>query len=65
MTDRKLKTSDELFRMIKEASSRKQTAEEVRKQRVSFIYGSISQSSGITRDRIANVLDVQEGKIAK
>ena len=65
MGEMKLKTSDELFRMIEEAKMRKPTADEVRKQRVSFIYGSLGKESAITREHIQKVLDAGEGKAAE
>jgi hypothetical protein len=56
-----LKTSSALINALKVASSKKQTAEEIRAQRVSFIYGSIDEKSGVTRSRIQEILTAQQG----
>ncbi len=65
MSDMKLKTSEELFKLIEKAKAHKPTENEIRQQRVSFIFGSLGKSSNaITRDRIQVVLDQQEGKVA-
>jgi hypothetical protein len=62
MNHHDLKTDPALLRAIQEASVKKPTAEDLRKQRISFIYSSLHQASGITRDRIVKMLDDQEGK---
>jgi hypothetical protein len=46
------------------AASVKQSADDVRKQRVSYIYGSINEKSGLTRDRIREQVEAEEGKSA-
>lgn len=60
MTD--LKTEDALLNTLKSASKYKPTAEELHKQRVSFIMGSLSETSTVTRAQVAEQLAVQEGK---
>jgi hypothetical protein len=57
-----LKTNEGLLRALKEASSRKPTAEELHRQRVSFIMGIVKDTSGITRAQVERVLAEQEGK---
>lgn len=57
-----LKTSELLLAALKEASKRGLTAEELNKQRISFIMGSLKESSTVTRSRIQEVLAEQEGK---
>jgi hypothetical protein len=57
-----LKTDEGLLRALKVASSRKPTAAELHRQRVSFIMGIVKDTSGITRARVAEVLAGQEGK---
>lgn len=64
MGEMKIKTSEELFNLIEKAKAHKPTEEEIRQQRISFIFGSLGKSNAITRDRIQNVLDQQEGKVA-
>jgi hypothetical protein len=60
-----LKTRESLLSALKRAATRPLTAEEVEKQRVSFIVGSLKESSGVTRARIREVLAQQEGKNVK
>lgn len=59
-----LRTSDALLLTLRQASLRKPTAEEIRKQRVSFIMGSLKPDSTVTRERVERVLSVNEGKKA-
>lgn len=56
-----LKTSATLLTALGNASSKKQTADEIKEQRVSFIFGSIDEKSGVTRSRIQEVLEEQQG----
>lgn len=56
-----LKTNDALWASIVTASSKKQSAEEIREQRVSFIFGSIDKKTDVTRSRIQEVLAEQLG----
>jgi len=57
-----LKTNESLLSALRKASSRVITAEELHKQRVSFIMGSTNAKSGVTRAKIQQVLDKQEGQ---
>jgi hypothetical protein len=59
-----LKTERSLLGALHRASTRTPTAEELRKQRVSFIMGSLKESSGVTRARVEQVLSEQEGRKA-
>lgn len=58
-----LKTNQSLLDAIQNKASKKQTPDEIREQRVSFIYGSISfnKSADVTRSRIREVLTEQQG----
>lgn len=56
-----LKTNASLLEAIANASSKKQTVAEIREQRVSFILGSMDEKSGVTRSRIKEVLEEQQG----
>jgi hypothetical protein len=58
-----LKTKPSLLEALHKASRRDLTADEIRQQRVSFIMGSV-KSDEITRAKIQNVLDKQEGRKA-
>jgi hypothetical protein len=60
-----LKTQESLLRALKRAAARRLTAEELEKQRVSFIVGSLKENSAVTRARIREVLAQQEGKNVK
>jgi hypothetical protein len=62
MTD--LKTSDSLLDALKRAAAYKPTAEELERQRVSFILGSLREESTVTRERVQEVLAQQEGRKA-
>jgi hypothetical protein len=57
-----LRTRESLLSALKLAASRRPTAEELQKQRISFIMGSINDKSTVTRARISEVLAAQEGK---
>ena len=46
----------ELLEMLKQAGQQ-MTADGVRQQKISFIMGSLSEDSPITRDRVENELD--------
>jgi hypothetical protein len=59
-----IKTNEGLLRALFAAKARKSTPQELREQRVSFIYGCLGGSSNVTRERIQNVLDEQDGKVA-
>jgi hypothetical protein len=60
-----LKTDTELLRALKSAAGRKPSAEELVEQRVSYIYGAMDSQSGVTRERIKQTLDDQDGLIRK
>lgn len=46
---------------MKRAASKPMTKEEVRKQRLSFVYGQLPSSSTLTREEVAKLLDAREG----
>jgi hypothetical protein len=62
MTD--LKTSESLLSALRRAATTP-SAEEIEQQRVSFIMGSLSERSSVTRARVQEVLAQQEGKKAR
>lgn len=55
-----LKTNEKLLAQITSQASKKQSADEIRNQRVSFIFGTMDKS-GVTRSRIQEVLTEQQG----
>jgi len=60
MTD--LKTNKELLEALRRSTTRVPTAEELEKQRVSFVMGSLGRKSTATRSQVQEMLDRQEGK---
>jgi len=57
-----LRTDDALLRKLEAAASKTLSADELRKQRISFIMGTLKDNSTVTRAKITEVLAVQEGK---
>jgi hypothetical protein len=62
ITMAELHTNEALLRALKIASEMKPTAEDLQRQRVSFIMGILKEDSGITRARVEEVLAEQEGR---
>jgi hypothetical protein len=60
MTD--LKTNESLLEALKRSTTRVPTAEELEKQRVSFVMGSLGRKSTATRSQVQDMLAKQEGK---
>lgn len=56
-----IKTDGALLRALEAAAQRKQTAEEVQSQRVSYIMGMVRQNENVTKSRILAVLADQNG----
>lgn len=56
-----LATDGALLGALKKAVEWKPSAEELLKQRISFVYGSVNPASGITRTHIRNVLAEHAG----
>jgi hypothetical protein len=59
-----LRTTEALLRALRKASDRPLTANELQRQRVSYIMGILKGDSGITRARVEKVLAEQEGNKA-
>lgn len=51
----KLKSSEDLLKNLRDA--RKPTSQEVREQRVSFVFGALDSKSPITRDQVREMLE--------
>lgn len=60
MTD--LKTRETLLEALREAAKRPMNEEELRRQRVSFIMGTLNMDSTITRDQVEDILARHEGR---
>jgi hypothetical protein len=58
-----LKTSPDLLRRLANAAH-KPSATEILEQRVSFVFGSIKANSGVTRERVRQVILEQDGGVA-
>lgn len=56
-----LTTDADLLKALREAASKKLSPQEMLEQRASFVYGSISSKSGVTRQHIKQVIAEQEG----
>lgn len=59
-----LKTERTLLDRLSAAAHVKLSAEQLRAQKVSFIMGSLSDDSKITRDRVEEELNRLEGNVA-
>ncbi len=60
-----LHTNQALLRALRASSAREMTADQLRKQRVSFIMGSVDDKSGITHAQVEKVLAAQEGRTSE
>lgn len=56
-----LKTRSTLLVALRQATTRRLSASEMHKQKISFIMGSTDAKSGVTRSRIEEVLASAEG----
>ena len=56
-----MKTNSGLLDAIKRVSSRHMTSRELIDQRVSFVYGSMDEKNGVTREKIRQVILSQVG----
>lgn len=59
-----IRTDADLLRRLKEAARRPVTAEELQRQRVSFVFGNMDEKSSMTRGDVERVLDRADGKVA-
>ena len=60
-----LKTKESTLRALEQLSRQPPSAHEIRKQRVSFIMGSLDKESVVTRAKIEKSLADQEGTKVK
>lgn len=58
-----LKTDPAVLRALRAAASKELTAEEINKQRVSFIMGTLKPESTLTRAHVQSILHKQQGKV--
>jgi hypothetical protein len=57
-------TDPRLLTKLEKAAKRRLSPEELRRQKVSFILGSLGEESTITRERVERELDKLEGNAA-
>ena len=57
-----LKTNKSLLEALRKSTTRAPTAEELEKQRISFVMGSLGRKSTATRSQVQEMLAEQEGK---
>lgn len=56
-----IRTSPDLLNKLRTATPRKASPNEQLEQRVSFVFGSMAQDSGVTRERVRQVILEQVG----
>lgn len=59
---RTVKTDESLLQALRVAAAREPTADEIRRQRVSFVLSSLKDMNSISRERVGEMLDKQEGR---
>lgn len=60
-----LKTKPKLLRELQSAVRRGSTAEDVQRQRISFIMSAVNKKGNVTESRIKEVLAAQEGVVRR
>jgi hypothetical protein len=58
-----LKTRPELLEALRSVAAKPMSAVDLLEQRVSFVYGSIDAASGVTRERVRQLILQQEGSM--
>lgn len=58
------KTDPELLRALKNAAGARLSAEKLRKQKISFIMGTLGKDSTVTKDRVEQELEKLSGSAA-
>ena len=59
-----LKTDPSVLSALEQAAARKATPQEIFEQRVSFVFSSLSESSGATREHVKQVIREQQEGVA-
>lgn len=55
-------TSKSLLRALEEGASRTPSFDQLEKQRLSFVMGSLPERNSMTREQVQSVLERQEGR---
>jgi hypothetical protein len=58
------KTDPSLLARLARAAKHEMSAEEIRRQRVSFVYGNLPQNNSMTRNQVAEAIARIEGDAA-
>lgn len=58
-----LKTDQSLLKKLEKASTHKPSQAEIKEQRVSYVFGFVKPSSGVTREQVRNVIDGKAGAL--
>ena len=58
-----LKTDRHLLAKLQQPATHKPSPKEILEQRVSFVFGSIKPASGVTRERVRQVILEQDGGV--
>jgi hypothetical protein len=58
------KTDPQLIRRLERAAKHEMSAEEIRRQTVSFVYGNLPQGNTLTRREVAEALARLGGEVA-
>jgi hypothetical protein len=56
-----VKTDHRLIAKLEHAAQHRQSSSEILEQSVSFVYGSMDKSSGVTREQVRRIIIEQEG----
>ena len=56
-----LKTDDSLLSALRNAATKKQTANEIQEQRISFVFGSLDSDSDVTKEQIRQIISAEKG----
>jgi hypothetical protein len=56
-------TSPELLELFQEAGQHQMSAEEINEQRISFVYGTIGNQHGISKDEVRNSMMRFNGRV--
>ncbi len=62
MTSLNIQTDPKFLHRLRAAAKNRLTIEELDRQRVSFIWGMVSEKSGITKEQIVKILEREEGR---
>ncbi|MFM0614542.1 hypothetical protein PQR37_10855 [Paraburkholderia nemoris] len=60
-----LKTDQTLLNKLEKAADRKPSQAEIIEQRVSYVFGFVKPSSGVTREQVRNVIAGKAGAIGE